>query len=90
MGTFRTAVHDIQSSHEASQAEFAERPNALSNDMREVHVNTQERTKKEELQRIKDVTDISKQSGKFKMKTAQAKYWKDRAESLKNGNVLLT
>ena len=78
---FKTTVHDIQSSHEASQKEFVERFAALSkdmlerfsdlsNDMHDVHVNTQD-TIKEELLRIQDVTDINKQSDKFKLKSVR-------------------
>jgi len=92
--TFKTSVHEIQDSHEASQKDFAEcfsalskdmfeQFSALSNDMREVHVNTQDTIRKE-LLRIQDVTDISKQSDKFKLKTALALYNKNKAESAEN------
>ena len=62
---------------------------AFANDMQEVHASTQERMK-EELLRIQDVTDISKQSDKFKLKTAQAMFYKDKAECAENEYKKLT
>jgi len=81
IGTFKTIVHDIQSSHEENQTAFAERFFFLSNDLRQEHINMQAKTN-EDFKRIQDMTDISKQTGKCKMNTAQAVFWKDKAESI--------
>ena len=65
-----------------------ERMNALHSDMQAMHATTQEKVS-EELKRIQDVTNVAKQPENLKLRIAQAKFYRGRADKLADENALL-